>query len=316
MRLIYLDTSHISLLTDIYKSNPNAFYSFVNKWKEANYFLAVSKTHIEEIMQNVISETRNLRFEVLNEFVPFKYESENFFEREIFFYLFKNGLLQISDEDRNINSSIFSRSISDKNELELIKQTHTVIRATGLYKLISFADRRALEARKRDKFHISPKPKLKNVKGKFFFKIFARFVGIDVSNPGTLRKTFESTLKDFLFKIQLQSTLKNSLFVTDKSSVSDISRKISRSDCSGLWLRSEIETRLKLAQDWNVSNEKDLDHIQYLPYVDLFLTDRRVVEMTKQVLRSPNLPEGLKSVSSPIKVPQSLEALEKALFHI
>jgi len=314
MKLIYLDTSHFSLLTDVFKSSPNVFYNFVDKWREANYILTVSKTHIEEIMQLSFSETRNLRFKVLSEFIPFKYENENFFEREIFLNLFKNGLLPISDEDRKTNLSIFSRTISDKNELELVKQTHTAIRSSGLYKLTSFADGRAWKAKKMDKIHSSPKPKLKNVKNKFFFKIFAKFIGIDSSNLGTLRKTFESTLKDFLFKIQLQSTLKNSSFVTDKSVASNISKKISRSNCSGLWLRSEIETRLKLAQDFKPNNEKDLDHIQYLPYVDLFVTDRRIVEMTTQVLRSPGLPESLKKVASPIKVPQSLEALEKALF--
>lgn len=314
MKLIYLDTSHFSLLTDVFKSNPNVFYNFVDKWKEANYILTVSKTHIEEIMQLSFSETINLRFKVFSEFMPFKYENENFFEREILLNLFKNDFLQISDEDRKINLGIFSKTISDINELELIKQTQTAIRASGLYKLTSFANERAWKAKEKDKIHISPKPKLKSVKNKFFFKVFAKFVGIDSSNPGILRKTFESTLKGFLFKTQLQSTLKNSLFVTDKSVVSNISKKFSRSNCSGLWLRSEIETRLKLAQDWEPSNEKDLDHIQYLPYVDLFLTDRRIVEMTKQVLRSKNLPEDLKKVPSPIKVSQSLEAIEKVLF--
>ncbi len=314
MKLVYLDTSHISLLTDVFKTNLIAFQRFAEKWKEADYILTISKAHIEEIMQLSSSETKGSRFKVLSEFMPFKYENENFFEREIQLGLFRNGLLQISETDRITNLKIFAKSISDNDELELIKKVNSIIRSSGLNSLTSFANRSAWKAKEKDKVHISPKPKLKSVKSNIFFKLFAKFVGIDASDPNILRKTFESTLSNFLFKTQLKVTLKTYFQITDKTVISNIGKKLSRFDCSGLWLRSEIETRLKLAKDFSPNNEKDLDHIQYLPYVDLLFTDKRIVEMTIQVLRSPNLPEGLQKVSLPIKVSQSLESLEKALF--
>lgn len=315
MKLVYLDTSHISLLTDVFKSNPNDFQRFIMKWKTANYILTISKAHIEEIMQLSSSKTRDFRFEVLSEFMPFKYENENFFEREIHLILFKNGLLQISEVDRITNLSIFANFISDKSDLELIKKTHSIIQALGLYSLTSFANKSAWKAKEKDRIHISPKPKLKSVENSILFKLFAKFVGVDASNPNILRKTFESILNNFLFKTQLKSTLKTHFLITDKTVISNIGKKISRSNCSGLWLRSEIEARLKLANDFAPNNEKDLDHIQYLPYVDLLFTDKRIVEMTIQVLRSSNLPLELKTISPPMKVSQSLESLEKALFH-
>ncbi len=286
----------------------------MEKWKEAEYILTISKAHIEEIMQLDFSETRDFRFIVLREFMPFRYENENFFEREIQLELFKNEFLQISEVDKITNLKIFANSISDNNELELIKKTHSIIRASGLYKFTSLANRSSWKAKEKDKFHISPKPKLKSRRNNIFFKLFAKFVGINASDPNILRKTFESTLNNFLFKTQLKSTLKTCFQITDKTVISNISDKIPRFACSGLWLRSEIETRLKLAKDFTPNNEKDLAHIQYLPYVDLLFTDKRIVEMTIQVLRSLNLPEGLKKVSLPIKVSQSLESLEKALF--
>lgn len=314
MKLVYLDTSHFSLLTDVLTSNPNNFRNFIDKWKEAEYVLAVSKTHIEEIMQLSFLETRNLRFKILSEFMPFKYENENFFSREIYLILFKNGLIKISEEDRTTNLCIFTNTISNNNDLELIQKTYSLIRASGLYSLTQFANKTGWKAREKDTFHISPKPKLKNVKGKFLFKVFSRFIDIDASNPNILRQTFQSVLNNFLFKTQLKSTLKTNFLITDKKEISKIHKRISRKDCSGLWLRTEIENRLLLAGDFKPNNEKDLEHIQYLPYVDLFITDKRMVEMTTQVLRSSYLPDNLKKVSFPIKVSQSLEALEKTLF--
>lgn len=155
---------------------------------------------------------------------------------------------------------------------------------------------------------------MKSVKNKFLFKLFARFIGIDASNPSMLRKTFESILKDFLFKTQLKSALKNDLHITDNSVISTISKSFGRSDCPGLWLRNEIQTQLLFAGNFKPSNEKDLDHIQYLPYVDLLLADKAMVEMTTQVLRSPILPENLKKLGLPIKASKSLKALETVLF--
>lgn len=130
MKLIYLDTSHFSLLTDVFKSNPNNFYCFIEKWKKAKYVLALSKTHIEEIMP-LTPETKDLRFSTLREFIPFKYENENFFQREISLTLFKRGLLQISEEDRTTSLSIFAGEILGNNDLELLKNTHNLIKAPG-----------------------------------------------------------------------------------------------------------------------------------------------------------------------------------------
>lgn len=68
------------------------------------------------------------------------------------------------------------------------------------------------------------------------------------------------------------------------------------------------------AGDVSANNEYDLEHIHYLPYVDVFLTDKRIVDKVKQILRKSDLIKSLKSVKVPTNIPNSLEYLEKALF--
>jgi hypothetical protein len=86
-------------------------------------------------------------------------------------------------------------------------------------------------------------------------------------------------------------------------------------DCKGLWLRNEVEKNLFRANDFDPNNEYDLNNIQYLPYVDVFLTDKRIFETTQQVLRRKDLLESLKNSPLPKKIPNTIDSLEDAIFN-
>jgi hypothetical protein len=62
-------------------------------------------------------------------------------------------------------------------------------------------------------------------------------------------------------------------------------------DAPGAWLAFEVKQRLQSATPMpQVSDHFDLEHLGYLPYVDLFFADKKIRELTHQVLRSKGLP--------------------------
>jgi hypothetical protein len=85
-------------------------------------------------------------------------------------------------------------------------------------------------------------------------------------------------------------------------------------DCPGHWLRNAVSEQVEKAfpQD-HPSNLFDINHIGYLPYVDLLFCDKRMSEVTRQVLRLDGRPEGLQATQSPISVANTVQAIIGAL---
>ena len=97
MKLTYLDTSNLILLSQEKQNNPIRFKDFLNKWRENKNILALSQIHLIELLQAKFQTTRIAHFELLKHFLPFKYESENFFEREIMLVLSNSGFLTLQE---------------------------------------------------------------------------------------------------------------------------------------------------------------------------------------------------------------------------
>jgi hypothetical protein len=85
-------------------------------------------------------------------------------------------------------------------------------------------------------------------------------------------------------------------------------------DCPGSWLKAKVAIELKKAVgQLEPSHEYDLDHLGYLPHVDLYFCDREMATLTLQVLRRPNLPASLAGVRPPIATPLDVDSIEAAL---
>ncbi|MGC2235049.1 MAG: hypothetical protein WA584_02640 [Pyrinomonadaceae bacterium] len=318
MKLTYLDTSNFILISQEKQNNPLRFNEFLTKWRENENILALSQTHLIELLQAKFQNTRIAHFNLLKDFLPFNYESENFFEREVMLTLSNKGFLIFQEQDTETSIKIFSKEIKSQNELSLIYDSTNIISRVGFYKGFSKANKLSWKAKSGDTFHKTPKPRFSGIENNWLGKIgkilFAKFIGIDLKDKKNQNKSIELLLEDFLFKTQVKSTLKSKFGTLEESNIQTILSNIQIQNCKGLWLRKEVEKNLKRANDFDHKNENDLNNIQYLPYVDVFLTDKRIVESTQQVLRRKDVLESLKSVSIPRKASNTIESLEEILF--
>lgn len=142
----------------------------------------------------------------------------------------------------------------------------------------------------------------------------AELANLDTNQRSYLNKPFDDLANRLLFENSLKFNLSRMLF-NDEKDINSIVNKILISDLSGKWLRRKVEYILHKNKDFKPNNELDIKHISHLPYVDILITDKRIVEATTQVLRSNELPDSLKNVSLPKKVSGSIDSLEKALFN-
>ncbi len=319
MKLIYLDTSNLILLSQEMQSNPSRFDKFLVKWRESENILALSQIHLIELLQAKFQNTRTAHFNLLNYLLPLRYESENFFEREVMIGLFKKGFLTFQEQDIETSMKIFSKEVKNKDDLALIYNSTNLITQVGFYKAFSKANQLSWKAKSGDSFHKTPKPRFSTMEenwlGTIGKKLFAKFIGVELNSKGNQRKTIESLLEDFRFKTQVKSTLKSKFEERDKSTIQTILTNVDLQDCKGLWLSNEVEKNLLKANDFDPNNEYDLNNVQYLPYVEIFLTDKRIFETTQQVLRRKDLLHSLKNTSLPKKIPNTIDSLESAIFN-
>ena len=306
MKLTYLDTSNFILLSTQKRINRNDYDNFLMKWKENGLILALSQVHLVELLQAKYPDTRTAHFELLKDFLPFRYEGENFFEREIYAELFKRGFILLQENDKQSSLKLFSNEIKNESEMSALYSAINIISRAGFYKATSYANKTAWKAKSHDSVHKNPKPRLSNLSSNpirnLAKRIFAWFIGIDSKDKKNLNKPIEKLLEEFNFRTQIKSTITAKFGSIEKVLQKNILSSMKLEDCKGLWLKTEVEKNLKRAGDFDPNNEGDLNHIQYLPYVDILLTDKAIVEATMQVIKSKKLLSSLKSVSQPKKV--------------
>jgi hypothetical protein len=84
--------------------------------------------------------------------------------------------------------------------------------------------------------------------------------------------------------------------------------------CPGQWLARAVELEARRAEAQpDASNSHDLDHLAFLPYVDVLFTDRRMGTYATSALRRADIPGALSNVRPPQWVASSIEAIEAAL---
>jgi hypothetical protein len=359
MKLIYLDTSHIALLTEEWKRDSHKVGKFVEKWRERDYVLALSQIHFAEISEHNSELVRKSRYKFLENLFPIHLESGNFFEKEILLALNRKGLIKT-----NFIIDFFSAKISDKQEFAVLTDTLNNNFFREMFGVMSKAQNFSWEAESLRKFEKNKKlRRLKDIPNDASFNtnftelldilnsyqneitkelspIFkesyqqsflninsliesfaneaeengylstiSKMLEVDISTPKQLNKPVENAVKEFHFNLIVSQTA-----LTHNIPKEFILKNISIEDCQSLWLCSKVKDYLIKANDTSPSNEYDLQHIQYLPYVDIFFADKRIVDKTKQVLKNPDLIESLKNLSAPINVSNNIESLERNLF--
>ncbi len=322
MKLVYLDTSHFDLLAKEYASNTEGIRKFLARWHDNEVVLALSKVHLEEMMRSEYPDSINKRFVFLKAVLPIRYESVNFFEREIYSVLFLKGLL-IQKNVENLGKNFFTSTVSNEADLALLHQSYLAIRKIGIFRMMAAANRKSWGANAQsDQGKTNGKARFKKSAG-FMGRVFAwmffaltGLFGIERPDEKNIGRAMDRTLDELYFRLKVKFTLSNrqGISIFDKRYEKSIVKNLRLAECKGLWLRNNVEKRLKRAHDFDSSNENDLNHVQYFPYVDIFLSDRRIVDKIGQVIRSEKEVLWLQQKNPPIKTSYSLESLERALF--
>lgn len=120
MKLIYLDTSNFSLLSKSKVSEQQNYISFVRKWKNSGYTLAFTVAHLDELLRLEFANERNTRFEILEDLLPFKFESK-LMDKEILSAFIEKKVVEARFNDIDLFPQVFSQKISNSDDLELLK---------------------------------------------------------------------------------------------------------------------------------------------------------------------------------------------------
>jgi hypothetical protein len=141
----------------------------------------------------------------------------------------------------------------------------------------------------------------------------AQFLGSAGAVPSA-RAPVETLIHEHVFADEVRRTLAEDARVTSEEVLQQAVRQVRLADCPGTWLAREVSRSLAAADPTpEPGSTYDLEHLAYVPYVDLLLADKRIVEFTRQVLRREGVPAVLKGVGPPVAVPNSVEAIRVVL---
>jgi len=147
MKLIYLDTSHIALLSKEWENQSASIINFIAKWRSFDHVLALSTIHLAEISEHKSEETRSLRYSFLEKLLPIRFETGSFFEKEILSALiFKNLIQPVSSVE------FFATHISDIDELIGLSQIMNTNFFLEMFNLIGNAQHFSWEAERHNQF--------------------------------------------------------------------------------------------------------------------------------------------------------------------
>lgn len=348
MKLVYLDTSNFSLLAETQQKSPERLKSFLKMWWEQKCVLALSEANIFEVARNGFNESR---YNLLKEFRPIRFESRVFpkeiikaikskgiydflirdydFCRPMFFEVIraKERLRYLCDSTKNDyqflanRSQILNEIIWEMKENHPLPKDNKKNRFRDLPELASDEQKQYLDEiilfLERDGIKHPAIDHVRSLRSRLekvgLQQAFAELAGVNISQESGLNKSFDNFTNRILFENSVKFNLSR-IFYNDEKYIVSIVNKISIENLPGEWLRRKVEYILHKSGDFKANNELDIKHISHLPYVDILITDKRIVEATAQVFRSKELLPSLRNTTLPKKVSNSMDSLEKALF--
>jgi hypothetical protein len=116
------------------------------------------------------------------------------------------------------------------------------------------------------------------------------------------------------FAWQVANFARRVLKVDDDEFLQLMAEQVPVEACPGTWLSQAVDLEIRRNEhDPNPNNAYDLEHLSYLPYVDLFFADKRIAAYGKQVLQRPDLPAACRSLRPPTRVARVIGAIEDSL---
>lgn len=381
VRTIYLDNSHLHLLSELRRNTPGRFSAFLKIWSSQGCALALSQTHLSEINRYADQVKREARYDLLEALMPIHCDvmlgddiPASFLtltNREIFRALIKQDLVSTQSSAAMKCVEGFPARLTLKEHINLLRQLSNV----GIYRnfMDAFyeANRLGAAANSRPpqtKYEIHRLSEIRDTRIKpddvadvlhqledahasianldglrdiitpaqvdevisrirssieGFLKrteevgsssALAEYFGADPTDPATFRKPIDLMIQQHTFEFSLRRFLSEVCGEQDEGTLSRVVGMIMIEDCPGTWLKNAVQLRMrKAAPKDDPSNYYDLEHLSYLPYVDVLFADKRIVTIANQVLNSDELPSSLHGIHAPIAIPNSIESLERQI---
>lgn len=382
MPLVYLDTSHLSLLGRLLADDATRFDAFYTAWSAASAELVFTRTHLVELRQHADSRIREQRYALLERLLPVHSdiitreppaEAILFQEREILRTFYRLGLFDVQSVDDSqanewrrqhldILPGLWTEAV-DVQALRIFEQdrfgetvrrmqdatqlrARAMTRPAGLIysrmKLGNLGEEpvseeaaqmalRTFENRLSSDIEVSrllpnmPIDVARELLNSFMEQLrrmilrarevgikqaYVEFLGVAVSrndNP-----FLDDLSSDLVFRHYVHGAIR--ILGASPHDEESLSAGVNAQDCPGFWLARSVSLDIRKAEhDPNPSNEFDLDHVMFAPYVDAFFTDKRIASYINNVRRRESTIPTLREMRAPIAITSSTEALIGAL---
>lgn len=136
VRTIYLDNSHLHLLSELRRTNAARFASFLKIWTTHRCVLVLSQAHLSEISRYEDEIRREARFDFLETLMPIRSDLPigdgtpqlflSLTNREIFNALVNRGVISLKDPTLAHLAYAFPNTLSSRNDIDLLKGLSTI----------------------------------------------------------------------------------------------------------------------------------------------------------------------------------------------
>ena len=126
-----------------------------------------------------------------------------------------------------------------------------------------------------------------------------------------LKMTWDDLVNSSVFKVYVR-TFARDVLKANESDQDFLARTLSLTDCPGSWLQRRLELCVRRGcVEPKPNHHFDAEHLGYLPYVDLMLTDNQMTEFVREIRRDESTPAWIRNVRPAVSAPNSIDALEE-----
>jgi len=126
-----------------------------------------------------------------------------------------------------------------------------------------------------------------------------------------LKMTRDDLVNNSVFKVCVR-TFARDVLKADETDQDFLARTLSFTDCPGSWLQRRLDLCVRRnCPEPKPNHHFDAERLGYLPYVDLMLTDKQMVEFVRQIRNDKSTPARIRNVRPAVSIPNSIDALEE-----
>src|SRR5882724_6621401 len=132
VRTIYLDNSHLHLLSELKRIHASRFTSFLQTWTKEHCVLALSQTHLMEINRYQDQRKREARYELLETLMPIHSDVpigesgssllRSLTNREILAAFVNRGVVSFEDPTMAPLTTGFPNTLTSRHHIDLLKE--------------------------------------------------------------------------------------------------------------------------------------------------------------------------------------------------